>query len=240
MGRCHPPSFDLVAQSRADVARLSIPLPRPPGKTPPFAPIRRPADQESQSNKASAGDLESSSIHHATKEMRVAGQAHKEHAPGKGKRKTPRSQQAVGPRTTPNPGATPPLPPTAATHATTVPDDVPWPRSPPKPNLEEWSCPGRSSRVVDALAAQAATMHNQNFVPRWIADAILESLKGKPTLLMQPQPLLAVYPFTPTPNKWQHGIEVNYSPDWAWEVIEAAVVFSCPQAPSNSIYPRFN
>ena len=160
-------------------------------------------------------DPGSNRIHHATKKRRVPRQAHKEHAPGKGKRKTPRSQQAVGPRTTPNPGATPPLPPTAATHATTVPDDVPWPRSPPKPNLEEWSCPGRSSRVVDALAAQAATRHNQNFVPRRLSDARADSPKGKPTSLMQPQPLSGTNPFMPTLNKWQHGIEVDCGPDWA-------------------------
>ncbi len=47
--------------------------------------------------------------------------------------------------------------------------------------------------------------------------------EGKPTLLMQPQPLLAVPPFTPTLNKWQHGIEVDCNPDWTWDVVEAAV-----------------
>ena len=33
----------------------------------------------------------------------------------------------------------------------------------------------------------------------------------------------AAHPFTPTLNKWQHGIEVDCGPDWAWEIIEAAV-----------------
>jgi len=40
---------------------------------------------------------------------------------------------------------------------------------------------------------------------------------------MQPQPLSAVHPFTPTLNKWQHGIEVDGSPDWTWDVVEMAV-----------------
>jgi hypothetical protein len=40
---------------------------------------------------------------------------------------------------------------------------------------------------------------------------------------MQPQPLSAVHPFTPTLNKLRHGIEVDCSPDWSWEVVEAAI-----------------
>ncbi len=40
---------------------------------------------------------------------------------------------------------------------------------------------------------------------------------------MLPQPLSVVHPFTPTLNKWRHGIEVDCSPDWSWEVVEAAV-----------------
>jgi hypothetical protein len=47
--------------------------------------------------------------------------------------------------------------------------------------------------------------------------------EGKPTLLMQPQPLADVHPFTPTLKEWRHGIEVDCSPDWAWDIIEAAV-----------------
>jgi hypothetical protein len=40
---------------------------------------------------------------------------------------------------------------------------------------------------------------------------------------MQPQPLANVHPFTPTLKEWRHGIEVDCGPDWAWDVIEAAV-----------------
>ncbi len=40
---------------------------------------------------------------------------------------------------------------------------------------------------------------------------------------MQPQPLSVVHPFTPTLNKWRHGIEVDCGPDWSWEVVEAAI-----------------
>ncbi len=50
-----------------------------------------------------------------------------------------------------------------------------------------------------------------------------EPTEGKPTSLMQPQPLADVHPFTPTLKEWRHGIEVDCGPDWTWEVIEAAV-----------------
>ncbi len=50
-----------------------------------------------------------------------------------------------------------------------------------------------------------------------------DAQQGKTTSLMQPQPLSAVHPFTPTLNKWRHGIEVDCSPDWSWEVVEAAI-----------------
>jgi hypothetical protein len=69
----------------------------------------------------------------------------------------------------------------------------------------------------------AASNKNQNSVLRRLAAAGLDYQKGKPTLLMQPQPLSAVHPFTPTLNKWRHGIEVDCGPDWSWEAVEAAV-----------------
>jgi hypothetical protein len=47
--------------------------------------------------------------------------------------------------------------------------------------------------------------------------------EGKPTSLMQTQPLAEVHPFTPTLKGWRHGIDVDCGPDWDWEVIEAAV-----------------
>jgi len=80
-----------------------------------------------------------------------------------------------------------------------------------------------ASRAVHALAATAAASHNMNFVPRHLAAARSDFPQGKPTLLMQPQPLLAVHPFTPTLNKWRHGIAVDCGPDWSWDVVEAAV-----------------
>jgi hypothetical protein len=61
-----------------------------------------------------------------------------------------------------------------------------------------------------------------NFVPRHLAAARSDFSQGKPTSLMQPQPLSAVHPFTPTLNKWRHGIEVDCGPDWSWDVVEAA------------------
>jgi hypothetical protein len=48
--------------------------------------------------------------------------------------------------------------------------------------------------------------------------------EGKPTSLMQPQPLAEVHPFTLTLKEWMHGIEVDFGPDWKRDVIEAAVV----------------
>ena len=50
-----------------------------------------------------------------------------------------------------------------------------------------------------------------------------EPTEGKPTSLMQPQPLAEVHPFVSTLKEWQQGIEVDCGPDWAWDVIEAAV-----------------
>jgi hypothetical protein len=47
--------------------------------------------------------------------------------------------------------------------------------------------------------------------------------EGKPTSLMQPQPLADVHPFTPTIKKWRHGIAVDCGPHWSWDVIEATV-----------------
>jgi hypothetical protein len=40
---------------------------------------------------------------------------------------------------------------------------------------------------------------------------------------MQPQPSAEAHPFTPTLKKSWHGIEVDCSPDWSWEVIEVVV-----------------
>jgi hypothetical protein len=47
--------------------------------------------------------------------------------------------------------------------------------------------------------------------------------KGKPTSLMQPQPLAEVHPFMPTLKGWWHGIDVDCGLDWDWKVIKAAV-----------------
>jgi hypothetical protein len=46
--------------------------------------------------------------------------------------------------------------------------------------------------------------------------------EGKPTSLMQPQPLADVHPFMPNLKEWRHGIEVD-GPDWTWDVIKTAV-----------------
>jgi hypothetical protein len=47
--------------------------------------------------------------------------------------------------------------------------------------------------------------------------------QGEHTLLMQPQPLAEVHPFKPTLREWRHGISMDCGPDWAWDIIQAAV-----------------
>ena len=104
-----------------------------------------------------------------------------------------------------------------------APDDRPRPRPPPKPNSVRQASPGKTAMAVAALAASVASYQNPNFVPRRIAAARAEAPQGKPTSLMQPQPLSAVHPFTPTLNKWRHGIEVDCGPDWSWDLVEAGI-----------------
>jgi hypothetical protein len=74
-----------------------------------------------------------------------------------------------------------------------------------------------------ASTPTAASSNDLQSVPCPIVGTGSEHHKGKPTSLMQPQPLSAVHPFTPTLSKWRHGIEVDYGPDWSWEVVEAAI-----------------
>ncbi len=62
------------------------------------------------------------------------------------------------------------------------------------------------------------------FVPRSLAQPQPENIpRGERTLLMQPQPLAKVHPFTPTLKAWRHEIPVDCSPDWTWDVIMAKV-----------------
>ena len=103
-----------------------------------------------------------------------------------------------------------------------APEDRPRPRPPPKPNPVKQASPGKAAMAVAALAASAASHQNPNFVPRRLGAARADFPQGKPTSLMQPQPLSAVHPFTPTLNKWRHGIEVDCGPDWSWDLLEAA------------------
>jgi hypothetical protein len=76
------------------------------------------------------------------------------------------------------------------------PDEVGRPPPPPKPNFGVFTSPkGQMSTLTE----------------------------GKPTSLMQLQPLADVHPFTPTLKEWRHGINVDCGPDWTWDVIKAAV-----------------
>ncbi len=77
-----------------------------------------------------------------------------------------------------------------------TPHIVPGKKPPPKPNL--------GNRGGNYFAAPEPT-------------------EGKPTSLMQPQPLAEVHPFASTLKEWQQGIVVDCGPDWTWDVIKAAV-----------------
>jgi hypothetical protein len=57
--------------------------------------------------------------------------------------------------------------------------------------------------------------------------------KGKPTSLMQPQPLSEVHPFVPTLHKWRHGIKVDCRP-----VLGCCGGGSSPWSSPNGIHPR--
>jgi hypothetical protein len=69
-----------------------------------------------------------------------------------------------------------------------LPDTVHPKKPPPKPNID--------SQRVKAVASATFTT------------------EGKPTSLMQPQPLAEVHPFTPTLKDWRHGIDVDCGLDW--------------------------
>jgi hypothetical protein len=129
----------------------------------------------------------------------------------------------VGPWPAPNPSSTLGSTATTSKCKMAASDNGPRPRPAPKPNLIERSFPHILTRAVYALVVKAATSQNHNFVPRRLAETRSEVPQGKPASLMQPQPLLAVHPFTPTLNKWRHGIEVDCGPDWSWDVVEAAI-----------------
>jgi hypothetical protein len=129
--------------------------------------------------------------------------------------------QEPGHQPAPRLGPTPALTTATSKQKNAVSNDSPRLRPPPKPSAR--SAPSIASRGVHVLAATAAASHNMNFVPRHLAAARSGVTQGKPILLMQPQPLSGVHPFTPTLNKWRHGIEVDCGPDWSWDVVEAAV-----------------
>jgi len=74
--------------------------------------------------------------------------------------------------------------------------------------------------AMKAVCDSERARRDVNFVPR----ILIAPPEGKPTSLMQPQPLADVHPFMPTLKEWRHGIEVDCGPDWTWDVIEAAVV----------------
>ncbi len=208
--------FDIVAHSWPDLLSTGTPLRRPPGKPPPFGTVRpdsglghgnqglshqRRQTHDKRQGKSSAVGLQVG----ASDVSRVGSQV----------------DQEPGPQPAPRVGPTPAPMASTSKRKTAASEDVPRPRPPPKPGARP--SPSIASRAVQALTATAATSHNMNFVPRRLATTRSDFPQGKPTSLMQPQPLSTVHPFTPTLNKWRHGIEVDCGPDWAWDVVEAAI-----------------
>jgi hypothetical protein len=209
---------------------LTTPLKRPPGRPPSFTPGKPTQTQNSQYIKeaAIAHRDRGSSLRHQrlgassarmpgnttqdgsaagvvpAEEIKDRGGAQGCWAPKKGQAKQTTTQQLEIPQPEPAPTPGPTRQPTLtiSTQNTKDPTDVPWPRPPPKPNVVDQASPSMSSRAVNALAALTATRKNNDFGSRQIAVARSDAQQGKTTSLMQPQPLLAVHPFTPTLNKW--------------------------------------
>jgi hypothetical protein len=133
--------FDLVEHSLPDVARLSTPLQRPPGRPPPIAPVKSTPAQDSQYAKEAAiahGDRGSSLRHQVlgassaktpgktaqgvsaagvfpAKEMKGLGQAQRDHVPKKGRATKTAIQQVGGPQPEPAPTPGPTWQPTLTT-----------------------------------------------------------------------------------------------------------------------------
>ncbi len=77
---------------------------------------------------------------------------------------------------------------------------------------------------MQVVCNKEQAQENSNFVPMSLTRQKPENIpQGEHTLLMQPQPLAKVQPFTPTLKEWRHGIPVDCGPDWNWYVITAAV-----------------
>jgi nucleoredoxin len=191
--------FDIVAHSRPDAASLGTPLRRPPGEPVPFGTVRPdsgpgPEDRGSSRQRRQTHDKGQGNTPLVGSQVGAAD----------GSRVGLQAVQEPGPQPAPRVGPTPA--PTAFTskRKTMASKDVPRPRPPPKPGARP--SPSIASRAVHALAATAAASHNMTFVPRHLAAARSDFSQGKPTLLMRPQPLSVVHPFTPTLNKWRHGI----------------------------------
>jgi hypothetical protein len=77
---------------------------------------------------------------------------------------------------------------------------------------------------MKAVAKHKRHQYDWSFVPKLLRRPKPEAFsQGEQKLLMQPQPLAEVHPFTPTLKKWRHGILVDCGPDWKWDVITATV-----------------
>jgi hypothetical protein len=101
--------------------------------------------------------------------------------------------------------------------------DAGWP--PKEPNrVATQVVPTIYPDAMQVVCNREQAQKNSKFVPSILARPKLEkSSQGEHTLLMHPQPLAKVHPFTPTLKEWRHGIPVDCGPDWKWDVITAAV-----------------
>jgi len=186
--------FDIVAHSRPDAASLGTPLWRPPGEPPPFGTVR-PDSVPGPEDRGSSRQRHQTHDKGWGNNTVVGSQV----GSSDGSRAGLRVVQEPGPQPAPRVGPTPAPAAFTSKRKNAVPKDVPRPRPHPKPGARPSL--SSASRAVHALAVAAAASYKINFVPHHLAAARSDFPQGKPTSLMQPQPLSAVHPFTPTLKK---------------------------------------
>ncbi len=96
------------------------------------------------------------------------------------------------------------------------PDIVDAGRPPREPNrVATRVVPTIYPNAMQVVCDREQTQKNMKFVPSILArPKPKKSSQGEHTLLMHPQPLAKVHPFTPTLKEWRHRIPLDCSPDW--------------------------
>jgi thiol-disulfide isomerase/thioredoxin len=171
--------FNLVDTSRPDVARLSNPLRRPPGRPLQLTTVRPSCIRDPQNKKEAAiahGDR-GPSIHCQGTGALLAKNTRKtrqEESAATQQVVNRQPQQGVTPQpapTTPRPASTLPK------QKTKVPANRPWPRPPPKPNVFGQSSPNMSVKAGAASTPTAASSNDLQSVLCPIVGTELEYQK---------------------------------------------------------------